>query len=59
MKPNPNSIYLNWDYLEDRNKILNKYTELFKNLRSTTISDKKPCLKYQMKFINIKIGKIL
>ncbi|WP_231288783.1 ATP-binding protein [Rickettsia rhipicephali] len=45
MKPNPNSIYLNWDYLEDRNKkILNKHTELFKNLRSTTISDKKPCL---------------
>ncbi|WP_103897579.1 ATP-binding protein [Rickettsia fournieri] len=43
IKPNPNSIYLNWDYLEDRNKILNKHTELFKNLLST-ISDKKPCL---------------
>ncbi|WP_392506889.1 ATP-binding protein [Rickettsia sp. 2024-CO-Wats] len=43
MKPNPNSIYLNWDYLEDRNKILNKHTKLFKNLLST-ISDKKPCL---------------
>ncbi|KJW03358.1 hypothetical protein REIP_1390 [Rickettsia endosymbiont of Ixodes pacificus] len=34
---------MNWDYLEDRNKILNKHTELFENLLST-ISDKKPCL---------------
>lgn len=43
IKPNPNSIYLNWDYLEDRNKILNKHAELFESLLST-VSDKKPCL---------------
>ncbi|WP_412707960.1 AAA family ATPase [Candidatus Rickettsia kedanie] len=36
-------MYLNWDYLEYRNKILNKHTELFEKLLST-ISDKKPCL---------------
>ncbi|HJD56384.1 MAG TPA: ATP-binding protein [Rickettsia endosymbiont of Pyrocoelia pectoralis] len=43
IKNNSNSLYLNWDYLQDRNQILNKHTELFEKLLST-ISDDKPCL---------------
>lgn len=36
-----NSHYLNWDYLKDRNIILNKHHELFENILMT-ISDTKP-----------------
>lgn len=35
-----NSNYLNWDYLKDRNIILNKHHELFENILMT-ISDTK------------------
>lgn len=32
IKNNVNSVYLNWDYLEDRQQILNKHNEIFKKL---------------------------
>ena len=36
-----NAIYLNWDYLEDRNKILNQHHTIFENILLTK-SDFKP-----------------